>query len=110
MHDTCPYCNARYERGHGEGVGGLYINIALAEFTALSGFFIVDALTDIEPIVQLLFWIPYILIFCALLHRHARGIWVGIVYLTGGVYPDPDYMREYFRSENEPAPHSAEHE
>jgi hypothetical protein len=49
---------------------------------------------------QLFIWVPYILAFTVLFYRRARGLWVGVMFMTGGVYPDPDYEREYF------APHA----
>ncbi len=112
MHETCPYCQARYERGPGEALGGMYVNVALAEITALLGFFTIDALTDIPALWQLPFWVLYTVLFFVLFFRPARGMWIAVVYLTGGVYPDPDYMREYQRSETDVAPtsRSKEHE
>jgi uncharacterized protein (DUF983 family) len=110
MHATCPYCEARYERGRGESVGGAYITIALAEISALFGFFTVDALTDLAPITQLPFWILYTFVFSVLCYRPARGLWIAIVHLTGGVYPDPDYLREYQRSETKVTPTSRRRE
>jgi uncharacterized protein (DUF983 family) len=95
MHPTCPYCNARYERGSGDAVGGVYINVALAELTALIGFFAVHEIFDPPILYQVFIWIPYIILFTIFFYRHARGMWVSILFLTGAVYPDPDYTREY---------------
>src|SRR5689334_11082701 len=80
-HDTCPYCHSRYERGDGDSLGGMYVNISLAEITALFGFFTVDALTHIPALWQLPFWIVYTVIFCLLFYRPARGMWIAIIYL-----------------------------
>src|SRR5690349_16880125 len=112
MCETCPYCQSRYERGNGEALGGMYVNVALAQITAIFGFFAVDALTDIPAMWQLPFWVVYTIIFCLLFYRPARGIWIAVIYLTGGVYPDPDYMREYRRAETDvtPTSHHREHE
>ncbi|NWF70081.1 MAG: DUF983 domain-containing protein [Chloroflexi bacterium] len=106
FHATCPYCGARYERGSGESVGGLYITVALAEISALLGFFVVDALATLDALAQLPFWVLYTLAFCALFYRCGRGLWIAIVHLTGGVYPDPDYTREYQRPQTDITPAS----
>jgi hypothetical protein len=36
-----------------------------------------------------------VLIVSIWLYPFARGLWVAFLYLTGGVYADPDYEREY---------------
>lgn len=95
LHPTCPYCLSRYERGSGDAIGGVYINVALAEITALMGFFTVHTLFSPPIYAQLFIWVPYILVFVLLFYRHARGLWIGVLFLTGAVYPDPDYTREY---------------
>lgn len=98
----CPYCHSRFERSSGDAIGGVYINVALAEFTAMTGFFITQWLFEPSVTVQLAIWLPFILIFCIAFYRPTRGLWVGIMYLTGGIYPDPDYMREYIAPQTLP--------
>jgi uncharacterized protein (DUF983 family) len=95
MHETCPYCDVRFTRGSGDTVGSVYINLALAELTAVIGFFTLHTLIDMPILHQLFIWIPYVLVFTLAFYRQSRGLWVVIVYLTGGLYPDPDYTREY---------------
>jgi uncharacterized protein (DUF983 family) len=95
MVKTCPYCGARFERASGDSIGGVYINVALAEFTSMTGFFLSNALFHPPLLLELAFWVTYVLVFCALFYRHGKGLWVGVNYLLGGVYPDPDYEREY---------------
>ena len=78
MEKTCPICHVRFERLSGESIGG---------------FFLVDVLTDIPPIHQLLFWIPFTIVFCVLFYRHARAMWVAVAFLAGGVYTDEEEDR-----------------
>jgi uncharacterized protein (DUF983 family) len=92
---VCPYCQSRFERGSGDAVGGVYINVALAELTSVGGFFVVQRLFHPPIMVQLLIWVPYILLFVVFFYRHARGLWTGVLFITGAVYPDPDYERDY---------------
>lgn len=101
---TCPYCDVRYERSSGEAIGGVYINVAAAEFTAMAGFFTVNALFAPPILWQLAIWVPYLLVFVVLFYPRARGIWTSILWLTGAVYPDPDYEREYIAPDH--IPHS----
>ncbi|MFW5772221.1 MAG: DUF983 domain-containing protein [Phototrophicaceae bacterium] len=98
MESTCAYCHSRFDRASGDAVGGVYINVALAELSALAGIFLVHDLTGIPLMHQLLFWVPYVLLFTVVMYRHTRGLWLGVVYLTGGIYPDADYEREYIRT------------
>jgi len=89
MNKTCPVCGVRFEREDGESVGGMYINLGLAELTTVGGFFLADALwhPPFEP--HLIFWVIYNVLFIVLFYNRSRAMWVGISYLTGGVRPDP---------------------
>lgn len=95
MHATCAYCQVRFARHSGDTIGGVYINVALAELTAFLGFYILHTLTGIPIIHQLLIWIPYVVIFTLAFYPLARGLWIAVTYLTGGIYADSDYTREY---------------
>jgi uncharacterized protein (DUF983 family) len=95
MHETCPYCDVRFSRHSGDAIGGVYINVALAELSALMGFMLLHNISDIPIIHQLMLWIPYLLVFTVLFYPFARGMWISVMYLTGAIYVDPDYMREY---------------
>lgn len=97
MNKTCPYCGVRFEREDGESVGGMYINLSIAELTTIGGFFLADALFHPPFAPHLLFWIAYNIIFITLFYRHARAMWIGVNYATGGVHSDPDHTREYQR-------------
>ena len=90
MNKTCPVCGVRFEREDGESVGGKYINLALAELVTIGGFFLVNALfhPPFEP--HLVFWVIFNIAFVTLFYRHARSLWIGTVYMTGGVYKDRD--------------------
>src|SRR5690606_14067223 len=94
MRRHCDVCDVRFERQSGESVGGMYLNLGLAELTAIPGFFIVKALFEPPFLPHLLFWLAYTLVFCLLFYRHARGMWVSISYLSGGVQTDSDYLRD----------------
>jgi uncharacterized protein (DUF983 family) len=95
MREVCPYCQSRFERSSGDGIGGIYINVALAELIAIAGFFAIHELFSPPIMLQLAFWLPFILVFTLLFYPYARGLWTAILYLTGGIYPDPDYDCEY---------------
>ena len=96
MHPTCPYCHVRFERASGESLGGMTINAMLTLAVAMGGFFLTDSWFSLPILVELAFWIGFGLSFPILTYRATRGLWVSIAYLTGGVYADPDYERQYF--------------
>ena len=87
---TCPNCGVRFERRSGESVGGMYINLGLAELFSVGGFFLFQATLNPPWVPHLVFWILFNIVFVVLFYRHSRALWVAIAYLTGGVYRDAD--------------------
>lgn len=84
----CPECSVRFERSEGESLGGMMVNLVAAELITILGFFISHALLDISIPVLGVFWVTFNILFIALFSRHARGMWIAVNYLTGGVYAD----------------------
>ena len=95
LRETCAYCDVRFARAHGEMLGATYINTTLTLALALAGFFASEALWRPPLIVQIVVWTAFCLLFPVLALRPVRGLWVAVAYLTGGVYADPDYEREW---------------
>jgi uncharacterized protein (DUF983 family) len=85
LHERCPRCGVVFERNPGEVTGGMAINMVLSSiigvaaavylafFSAVSAAWLVAALVGITLGFGLLF------------HRHARGLWVGFLYLSGAI-------------------------
>lgn len=94
MNKTCPVCGVRFEREDGESVGGMYINLALAELITIGGFFVANALFAFPFIPHLVFWAVFNVAFVTLFYRHARSLWIGTVYVTGGVFADSETPEE----------------
>lgn len=88
MEKTCPNCGVRFERSDGEALGGMMINLGLAEVLAIAGFFITEAAFRPPLLTQILVWGGFNVVFCVVFYRHARALWVSVAYLTGGVYSD----------------------
>jgi uncharacterized protein (DUF983 family) len=88
IRQTCPVCHARFERRSGESIGGTVLNLVLAELLSVAGYFISEALFHPPLAFQLVFWIAFNILFIVFFYRHARGMWVAVAYLSGGVYPD----------------------
>ncbi len=90
MNPTCPQCNARFERRDGESLGGMAINLILAETLTVGGLIITELTVKPSLVFQLLFWSAFNILFVVFFYRHARGLWVSVAYLSGGVYADGD--------------------
>jgi uncharacterized protein (DUF983 family) len=88
LRETCEVCGVRFERREGESVGGVMINLVVVEVLFVVGFFTVDALTDIPPMNQLPFWVPFAILFPILFYRSSRGLWVTTAYLNGDLDKD----------------------
>jgi uncharacterized protein (DUF983 family) len=88
MEKTCPHCDVRYERLSGESIGGMFINLGLAEVISVFGFFAIQLAFNPPMLPHILFWVAFNILFVLLFYRHARGLWVAINYLSSGVYAD----------------------
>ncbi len=95
INETCAYCGVRFERQPGESVGAMYLTEGLASMVSIAGYFIVNALFHPPFVPHVIAWVILIILVSLLAYRPSRGIWIAIAYLTGGVYRDPDYQREY---------------
>jgi uncharacterized protein (DUF983 family) len=88
MEKTCPHCDVRYERLSGESIGGMFLNLGLAEVISVFGFFAIQLAFNPPMLPHMLFWVAFNILFVLLFYRHARGLWVAINYLSSGVYAD----------------------
>src|SRR5215468_6555266 len=86
--ETCSVCHVRFERQSGESVGGMYINLGIAEILSIGGYFVTQFLFQPPFALEVIFWITFNILFVILFYRHARSLWIAIVYLNGGVQTD----------------------
>ncbi len=90
---VCPVCGVRFERRSGESVGGMYINLGMAELLSIVGYFASQVLFHPPFLFQAVFWSVFNIVFVLLFYRHSRSLWIAIAYLTGGVYTDTNHER-----------------
>jgi uncharacterized protein (DUF983 family) len=87
MNVRCPVCGVVFERDHGEITGGMAINTVLVLVIAVVGailsvittyptWLIIGGTAVVMTVVGILFY------------RHARALWIGILYLTGSMFED----------------------
>ena len=84
----CPNCAVVFERSEGESLGGAMVSLGIIELVSIAGFFISQLLFSPPLMTQVIFWATFNIIFAVVFSRHGRGMWIGVVYLTGGVYAD----------------------
>ena len=87
MNVRCPVCGIIFERDAGEVTGGMAINAVLTATLAVSGAALAF-ITDVPILPLLAILMAATIIFPLWFYRHARGLWVAILYLTGSINED----------------------
>jgi uncharacterized protein (DUF983 family) len=83
MHQTCPRCDLQFEAASGEITGGMGINIVATLFLVIIAAGVFGPMTWL-PVLPLLGGLGLLVIlFPILFYRSSRGMWAGILYLTG---------------------------
>lgn len=95
IEETCPVCHVRFERQPGESTGAMMITLSLLPILALGLFFVLYSTMDLPVIVLLAVLIGFIVIAGVFFYRHTRGLWIGVIYLTAGLHPDPEDPAEH---------------
>jgi uncharacterized protein (DUF983 family) len=87
MNVRCPVCSVVFERDAGEVTGAMAINTALMSLIAIIGA--VLAIITTIPTGWLIGSTAAVMIFFGVFfYRHARAVWVGILFLTGAIFED----------------------
>src|SRR5689334_4690333 len=87
MYAQCPRCGVEVEPGVGEVTGGMGLNMVLTSMLGIP-VMIWGVLFSGLPIGWVLFGLAlFVILFGLWFHRHARGLWVGILYATGSLLP-----------------------
>ena len=89
MRRECDVCHVVFERKSGESAGASIVMISVLPFLALIAFFIIDFMVEgISPWIAGGIPMVIMILIGVFLYRNARGVWIGMTYLTGGVYAD----------------------
>jgi hypothetical protein len=80
-------CGVVFERDHGEITGGMAINTVLVLLIAVAGA-AVSVVTDYPAWLIIGVTAVVMTMFGVLFYRHARALWIGILYLTGSMFED----------------------
>lgn len=80
---ACPRCGLVFERASGEVTGGMAINTVLTLVIIIIGA-LVGGLNPDVPLLPLLSGLGlFALLFPIAFYRSSRGLWAGVLYLTG---------------------------
>jgi len=83
MNTACPVCGLRFERSSGEITGGMGFNIVFTLIVVIIGA-LWGGLDPAVPLLPLLLGLGlFALLFPIAFYRSSRGMWAGILYVTG---------------------------
>ena len=87
MNVRCPVCGVVFERDHGEITGGMAINTVLVLLIAVAGA-VISVVTPYSAWLIIGVTALVMTVVGILFYRHARALWIGILYLTGSMFED----------------------
>jgi hypothetical protein len=87
MNVRCPVCGVVFERDAGEITGAMAINTALMSLMAIAGAALA-IVTDLPASWIIGGTATTMIVFGVFFYRHARAVWVGILFLTGAIFED----------------------
>jgi uncharacterized protein (DUF983 family) len=89
MHQHCASCHLQFEREQGYFIGAMYMNYAFTVAITVSGYFVLEWLTNISLAQQLALWGSVSILAPLALFRHARGLWLSFDYMFNPVDDSP---------------------
>jgi uncharacterized protein (DUF983 family) len=88
MNLRCPVCGIIFERDAGEVTGGMWINATVTSTLGVFAALYFAFFTHISVVLLIGALAICTVAFGLLFYRHARGLWVSILYLTGSIDED----------------------
>ena len=86
MNTVCAVCDLRFERAQGYWVGAIYVNYGVTVAIAVGGGFLLWMRGGVDPVRQLVLWVPFVILFPLWFFRYSRSLWLGLEY---GLNPEP---------------------
>jgi uncharacterized protein (DUF983 family) len=85
MRERCPQCGVVFEKNAGEVTGGMAINMVLTSILGVVAVVYGVFFSGLDINVVIAAIVVFTVGFGLLFHRHARGLWVGFLHVTGAV-------------------------
>lgn len=98
MRRQCAVCGLVFERDPGEVSGGMAINMVLTSVLGVVAVIYGTLFTSFPPLPMILVLCAAMVVFGLLFYRHARGVWVGFLYITGAISENVPQHRPLQRS------------
>jgi uncharacterized protein (DUF983 family) len=96
MHERCRVCDLPFEREQGYFLGAMYVNYAFTVAIVLSGYFVLEWLTDLPLAYHLVLWASVSMLCPLLLFRYSRGVWLNFDYMFNPAEdPSPPDRQEW---------------
>jgi uncharacterized protein (DUF983 family) len=94
LHPKCAGCGVVFEPDPGEMAGGMAVNMVLTSILGVAWAIYGAVFSGLNMAIVVAALMVGTLAFGLVFHRHARGLWVAFLYLTGDVgagerYPSP---------------------
>jgi hypothetical protein len=85
IRERCPHCGIVFEKDPGEVTGGMAINMVLTSILGVVAviYGVVFSGLDVNLVLGLI--ALGTVLFGLVFHRHARGLWVGFLHITGAI-------------------------
>jgi uncharacterized protein (DUF983 family) len=95
MNETCPHCGVVFEREEGDFLGAIVVAYSITSVAVVAGILTLEMLTDLDPMLHVIIWSLFAVVFVVLTYRNMKGIWLGILHAMVGLRPhispaDPD--------------------
>ena len=86
LRERCPRCGVVFERDPGEMTGGMAINMVISSILGVALAIYLAFFTTLSIPVLAAILAAVTVGFGLLFHRHARGLWVAFLYLSGAIH------------------------
>lgn len=90
VRERCDHCGVRYEPTSGQSTGGMAINLVLTMFLGFAGGILLVLRYPDRLFVGLAALLAVMALFHIIFYRFARGLWLGIMVMTGDLSHDRD--------------------
>jgi uncharacterized protein (DUF983 family) len=85
MNEFCPVCRVRFMPDKGEITGGMAITMVVTSLLGVAGALYLALFTSLSPLWMAVWLIAIPTVFGLWFYRHAQGLWVAVLYLTGSM-------------------------
>ncbi len=89
MEPICSNCGVIFSREQGSYTGAMYLNILVTEFLFVFGFILLEFVIGTSTMLEIAVLVPFNGLFPVWFFPRSRGLWAGVLYLCGDLYPDP---------------------